>query len=67
MGMLDGNKINEEFTSDASPDYKSYITNPLDTIQQTSRLLRKRSVCLSSEALLILTYPENEAMFLYSI
>ncbi|XP_071798137.1 uncharacterized protein [Asterias amurensis] len=42
LGLLDGNKTNEHFTSDANPDYVSYISNPLDTIHKTSRLLRKR-------------------------
>ncbi|XP_033637389.1 uncharacterized protein LOC117298318 isoform X2 [Asterias rubens] len=42
IGLLDGNKTNEDFTSDANPDYVSYISNPLDTIQKTSRRLRKR-------------------------
>ncbi|XP_022100316.1 uncharacterized protein LOC110984425 [Acanthaster planci] len=42
LGLLDVNRTNQEFTSDASPDYKPYITNPLYTIQYTSRLLRQR-------------------------
>ncbi|XP_033637723.1 uncharacterized protein LOC117298529 [Asterias rubens] len=42
IGLLDGNKTNEDFTSDANPDYVSYISYPLDTIQKTSRILKRR-------------------------
>ncbi|XP_022102001.1 uncharacterized protein LOC110985344 [Acanthaster planci] len=42
VGLLDVNRTNQEFTSDASLDYKPYITDPLNTIPYTSRLLRQR-------------------------
>ncbi|XP_038050876.1 uncharacterized protein LOC119724026 [Patiria miniata] len=42
LGLLDVNRTNQEFTSAAALDYKPYITNPLYTIQYTSRLLRHR-------------------------
>ncbi|XP_022103297.1 uncharacterized protein LOC110986025 [Acanthaster planci] len=42
LGLLDANRTIQEFTSDASPDYKPYITNPLSTIEYTSRLLKQR-------------------------
>ncbi|XP_038050728.1 uncharacterized protein LOC119723897 [Patiria miniata] len=42
LGLLDVNRTNQEFTSDAPLEYTPYITNPLNTIQYTSRLLRHR-------------------------
>ncbi|XP_038062441.1 uncharacterized protein LOC119732930 [Patiria miniata] len=42
LGLMDVNRTNQEFKSDAARDYKPYVTNPLYTIQYTSRLLRHR-------------------------